>query len=125
MIRDIVVWVSEALFWATGGVPLVYTFWFIPWIVLGLVIMMSPIIVLIYGKGDRKTILAAFILTLLFFPTFFITMIPSMGQKQMMTQCETVTLNVSSDRVESTTIEAIECRTKNNFYDDFGEWVVK
>lgn len=125
MSRDIVVWVSEALFWATGGVPLVYTFWFIPWVVLGSVIMISPIIVLIYGKGNRKTILASLMLILLFFPTFFVTMIPSMGQHQMMTQCETVTLNVSTDRVESGTLEARQCRTKENFYEEFEEWTLR
>ena len=125
MIRDIVVLVSEALFWVTGGVPLVYTFWFIPWVVLGSVIMISPIMVFSYGKSKRTTTLASLMLILLFFPTLTVTMAPGMAQQQMMTQCETVKLNVSTDRVESGTLKARQCRTKENFYDEFGEWTLQ
>ena len=125
MIRDISVWIAESLFWLTGGVQLIYTLWFIPWIVVGCVIMMSPYFVLIYGKGNRKTILASLMLIVLFFPTLFATMAPGMVQYDMMMQCETVTTAVTTDRVESGTVNVRQCRTKDNFYDEFGEWVLK
>ena len=125
MIRDIAIWISESLFWLTGGVPIIYTFWFIPWVMLGSAIMISPYHVMIYGKGNRKTLLASLMLIVLFFPTLTVTMAPGIAQQQMMMQCETVTTTVTTDRVESGTVNVRQCRTKDNFYDEFGEWVVK
>lgn len=125
MIHDIVIWISEALFWLTGGVPIVYTFWFIPWVMLGSAIMMSPFFVMIYGKGNRTTTLTCLMLIVLFFPTLIVTMAPGMAQQQMMMRCETVTITVTTDRVETGTVNVRQCSTKDNFYDEFGEWVVK
>lgn len=47
---------------------------------------------------------------------------PSVYQQQMMNECETVPVTITTSRVTEQDFLIAQCRSKDNFYGEFGEW---
>ncbi len=124
MIRELTVWISEALFYITNGVMLVETPWFLAWVLFWSVMMAMP---LIYVSHIRPSKWRVALPLMIFFPLLtlfsFITAIgPGIVQQQMMVECKDVTVSVNTELVGDVDVDVQQCRTKENFYGDFGEW---
>lgn len=118
MIRDMMVVLSEAAFWALGGVPLMNSIWVLAWIVIFALIAISPMFWYInfspngFRPGSR--FMAFFMVT--FFSGIMLAMGPPIVQMQMLQDCqERVEFGVIGDQG----LKITECRFKDNFY---GEW---
>jgi hypothetical protein len=127
MFRDILLWISETLFYLTGGEMLLNTPWFFPWIVFGIIFMLSPLF--IYLKNAEKYKYFGFLTVFTFFSGLLIVISPGAIQGQLMTECRdnTASLQIFVDDVLSETdeITITQCRYKNNYYGEFGEWELK
>ena len=126
MFRELTVWISEVLFYLTNGVMLIETPWLLAWVLFWSVIMTIP---LIYSSHIRPSKWRVALPLMIFFPLLtlfsFITAIgPGIVQTQMMSECETVSVTIDTDRILNHTAEMRQCRFKDNYYNDFGEWQV-
>jgi hypothetical protein len=64
---------------------------------------------------------------MIFFPmlslsSFMLAIAPGIVQQQMMVECKDVTVSVNTEQVGDADIVVQQCRTKENFYGDFGDW---
>lgn len=122
MIRDSMIWISEILFYLTNGVPMANTLWFFVWVALGTILMVIPCYFAISVGRNKVNSLPALVFLFSFFPLLFLIIGPPLLQLQMVSECETVTVDVATDRVENHTIRLRHCRFKDNYYGEFGEW---
>jgi len=121
MIRDFMVWLSESLFYIMNGVPIADSAWVFVWVVFWSLVLTFPMWFLINVKITKWMPLASMIG---FFPILMICIGPPIVQMQMLRECETVELLVDTDRVTNYTITETQCRYKDNYYGDFGEWTL-
>jgi hypothetical protein len=121
MIRDTLLWVNEALFWALDGQMLIDTFWFIPWVIVGVMLMC---LLYIIGQFIVEVYESMFgiVVTLCIFPLILIIVSPGAIQMQMTSECEMFETEVVSELSGTNTLELKQCRYKDNYYGDFGEW---
>jgi len=122
MIRDYVVTIAELLFYLMDGIPLLDSPWLLVYLGAGVLIMLWPILIL--DRVGRYARIACIVGIITFFPVLFLTMSPALAQQQMMSECSTVQVVVSSERAGVSTFDARECRRKSNFYEDHGPWKV-
>jgi hypothetical protein len=124
MHRDAMLGISEFFFWILGGVPLVNSIWIFPYVFLASVLMIIPFYLAVtYGKNKIKS-LPAIIFIVSFYPLLIIDIGPPIVQMQMMQECETVQHVISTDLVENHIMDIRQCRIKENYYGDFGEWSI-
>lgn len=124
MLRDMMIAVAEILFSMTGGEMLINTFWFFPWVVFWAVIMTLPIFYVTYTKRHGTVpSWPGLVFIIGFFPAMLLASGPGIVQMDMMQECETVPVSVSTDRVD-TSIAVQQCRKKLNYYGEFGPWQV-
>jgi hypothetical protein len=123
MIRDILLWVSEALFWVLDGQMLVDTHWVIAWLLSGIVLsfLLITITHIISFKYDSMFGIVA---TLCIFPLMLIILSPLGLQERLMSECEIFETEVASELSGTKILELKQCRYKDNYYGDFGEWNV-
>ena len=123
MIRDTLLWVSEALFWALDGQKLIDTVWFIPWVVVGAVLM---VLMYVIGQFIAEVYESMFgsVITLCILPLMLIILSPIGMQERLMSECEIFETEVASELSGTNTLELKQCRYKDNYYGDFGEWNV-
>lgn len=125
MIRETLVRISEGLFYLTGGVPLLETIWFIPWVVIGVILLAAPVIL-----REFSAILSV-VFMIWFFPILMIVMSPGAIQGQMTQECKTVdgemfaNAHMNGKKIEPQTVTMRQCRYKDNYYGEFGEWEIK
>lgn len=103
---------------------LINTPWFLAWVMFWSVMMVMP---LIYATSIRPKSYHVAIPLLIFFAlstlfAFTTAIAPGIVQQQMIVECKDVTINVNTELVGETAIHMQQCRTKENFYGDFGEW---
>lgn len=126
MFRETILALSEFFFWILGGVPLMNTLWIIPYVIAMSLIMALPFILLTflltYGKIKPINVLPLFLVS--FFPVLLIGIGPPIIQMQMMQECEMVEQVISTDRVENHTVSIKQCRIKDSYYGEFGEWTI-
>jgi hypothetical protein len=122
MIRDTLVPIAESLFWLTNGELLLNSWWFIPWILGGTVLLMIPFcLAIVVGKNKIQT-LPAIVFLISFFPMLLLIISPSIIQTQMISECKKAAATITVNDVSQTT-EIRQCRVKENYYDsDYGEW---
>ena len=125
MIRETMLWVSETLFYIQGGEMLIDTPWIFAWVVFWSFILASP---MFYAVNIRPTKWAPLAFILIFFPGLMMATGPGIIQVQMMQECKTVEVmmfanaTLHGERVEPQPITINQCRHKDNYYGDFGEW---
>lgn len=129
MIRDATVWISETLFYLTDGVMLINTVWFLSWVMFWSVAMAMP---LIYATQIRLKSWRFALPLLVLFPlitlfAFTTAIAPGIVQQQMMMECKTAEIENTQVMWQGELIDlgpyTVElCRTKQNFYGEFGEW---
>jgi hypothetical protein len=126
MIRDLLIPLSELLFWFTGGELLLNTVWFFVWVIVGAVIMVAPIWLSfnLAKRGDRRAPIPGTIFLITFFPMLLVITSPGIIQTSLMEEClpiETVTVNTAL--VNDIEVRIRHCRFKANYYDEnYGEW---
>lgn len=124
MIRDIIVQISELLFYAMDGNMLMNSPWIFVWVIIGSVILSSPMTFPIWLNKVHLLKYSHIVFAVLMFPVFLFMMGPPIAQAQMMQECETVKLLVDTDKVMNYTITEQQCRYKDNYYGKFGEWTL-
>jgi hypothetical protein len=124
MFRDAMLGISEFFFWILGGVPLVNSIWIFPYVFLASVLMIIPFFLAVtHGKNKIRS-LPAIIFLVSFYPLLIIGMGPPIVQMQMLQECQVVHLDVSTDLVENHSMGIRQCRIKENYYGDFGDWTI-
>jgi len=119
MFHDTMIWISEVLFFLLNGEPLINTPWVFVWRGFWILVMVLP---LWYAVNIRQTHRSMFAAMAMFFLGLVMAIGPNIVQLQMLSECETVEVAVSTDLVELHTVEMRQCRAKENFYGEFGEW---
>ena len=122
MIRDTIVWIAEVLFYLLNGELLLNTIWILVWIFGGTVLLLIPYYLAISVGKNRARSLPSMVFLVSFFPILMLIMGPAIVQTQMISECENITVTINTDRVELHTVEMQQCRSKENFYGEFGEW---
>ena len=129
MFREFLVWISETLFNLLGGEPLANTIWIIPWVFGGTLLFALPLLYPLYTRNPRHFKFAPFVFIIIFFPGMVILISPGAIQGQLMTECRdnTASLQIFVDDKLSETDEITikQCRYKDNYYGEFGEWELK
>jgi hypothetical protein len=122
MIRDTLVPIAESLFWLTNGELLLNSWWFIPWILGGTVLLLIPFyLAIVVGKNKIQT-LPAIVFLISFFPMLLLIISPGIIQAQLISECRNSAATLTVNDVSQTT-EIRQCRVKENYYDsDYGEW---
>lgn len=125
MFRDFFVWMAELLFKLNVGIPLLDSFWIIIWSsVFGLFITL-PLLYVASSNNTKIFKYAPLIFLITFIPGLFFILGPPLIQLQMLTDCKpSFEVSVESE-MSSTVLKLQECRYKQNFYGDFGEWKLK
>ena len=125
MFRDLLVWISETLFYFTGGEMLVNTVWIIPWVFGGTVLFALPLFYPLYSRNPRH-FKFSFIFIIIFLPGMAILISPGAIQSQMTSECRDSTASlqifVDDELSETDEITIKQCRYKDNYYGEFGEW---
>jgi len=121
MLRDLMLWISETLFYLQGGEMLINTPWIFAWVVFWTLIIVSPIF---FVTHVRQTRWAVWMFIIIFLPGLMIAISPGAIQSQMMQECETVEGVAATKRIDPTVITINQCRVKDNYYGDFGEWKI-
>lgn len=124
MIRDIIIQISELLFYALDGNMLTDSPWIFVWVIVGSVILSSPMTFPIWFNKVHLLKYSLIGFVLLMVPAFFLIIGPPLVQLQMMQECETVELLVDTDKIANYTITEQQCRYKDNYYGEFGEWTL-
>lgn len=123
MIRDVMFWISEVLFFLLNGEELFNTAWFWPWIAVWSLVMAAPMLFVINMLSTgRPPSWTAWAFLIWFFPGLFLAVSPAIVQAQMLSECRPVTVTVNTELVQGHEIAMQECRHKENFYGEFGEW---
>jgi hypothetical protein len=116
MIHDAITWVAEAMFYLMNGEPVLNTIWILVWIFGGTVLLLIPFyLVIAWGRAVG---------VVSFFPILMLMMGPPLAQIAMMEECETVSVTIDTDRIVYQTVELLQCRFKDNYYNDFGAWQI-
>jgi hypothetical protein len=115
---------NQYLFVLFDGVPLVdMPVLFIFWVAIGSFIMAIPsVLTIIYSSYSEETstvkALKFFISAIWFFVVFFFVVAP-VTQVNHMKECRIINAEVNKQ-----IIQLDECRHRDNYYDDFGEWKI-
>lgn len=123
MIRELLIPVSEALFWLTGGELLVNTLWLLAWVPgMAVLLMGIPLYLAMTKQGGKAKSLPALVFIIGFFPSLILIVSPGPIQASLMEECRNVTAEITVEGV--TEIKQIrQCRFKENFYDtEYGPW---
>lgn len=130
MIREFMLWINETLFYLTNGVMLVNTPWIFLWVLFWGVLMTIPII---YATSTRPKKWRVALPLMIFFSLFSIFSLttaisPGIIQMQMMQECriDIAEFNIIKDGnlEEQGEIEIKQCRYKDNYYSEFGDWKI-
>lgn len=120
MIREVASYIAEILFRIMDGAPLVNSGWVFLYIALVMTIFSVPFVKYVFTESPKYGVLAV----LTFFPMLMLTIGPPIVQMQMLVECEPVVLTGETNRVTDYNVTAKQCRYKDNYYGDFGEWKI-
>ena len=119
--RDITLSISEVLFYFMNGEPLANSPLVFLWIAFWSLVCLAPLFLFV-NYGPQKYTPIIFIV--LFFPGLMFGMGPPVVQMQMLEECEEVEGVIGTTRIEPTTMVIQQCRFKENFYGEFGDWKI-
>jgi len=124
--------VSEFLFWIMGGVALANSPFIILWVVFWSVAIASSLLLVDIFK--RKHFILAiftpsFIAICSFLMAFTVAIFsfmmaigPALKQQHMLSECRNHVVVITTDNIENLSLNVRECRYKENYYGDFGDW---
>lgn len=121
MFYDFLIGTAELLFWLTGGTALMNTLWIIPWVLGTSVLMIVPLFYPIWFNKPHLLKYSSLLFLVCFFPILLTTIGPPIKQMQMLADCRSVEVPVETEKA-SKIFEMEECRYKENYYGDYGEW---
>lgn len=130
MIRETLLWINETLFYLTGGIPLLNTVWLVPWVVIGALIMAFPLLYPLYFRTSLLKF-APLLFIVSFIPMMTVVISPGAIQGQLMHECKTIegemfaNAYMNGEKIEPQPVTIRQCRYKENYYEDFGEWKIK
>ena len=128
LIQDYSLFVAELLFWITDGVPLVANpFFFLGWIFLTTLIMFVPVWKAVhYAHENRlRTHIWMLVTSALFFPVLLLSMGPALAQDRLMRECQQVPASVEMEEFGVIEFEVTKCRSRENRFDEFGDWEIR
>ena len=122
MLRELFIPIAEALFWLTNGELLLNTLWFLPWVLVGTLLMLIPFYLAIKVGKNKINTLPALVFIVSFFPMLLLIVSPGIVQMQMIQECRDVSAEVTIEGTTETQ-NVRQCRMKENFYDaEYGPW---
>ncbi len=113
--------VSEFLFWIMGGVALANSPFIILWVVFWSVAIASSLLLVDIFKR-KHFILAIFVATTIAIFSFMMAIGPTLKQQYMLSECRNHVVVITTDNIENLSLNVRECRYKENYYGDFGDW---
>ena len=114
---NLFIWISETLFYLMNGVPLVDSLLIVVWVIVGVLIMVLPIIIMVDAGW-------AIVAATWFLVWLAIVISPGPIQTQMLRECETVESVIATERIKPVAMTVNQCRYKDNYYGDFGDWKI-
>lgn len=111
-------YISELLFRLLDGNPLADSGWVFLYIATVMGIFVIPFTKFVYSQSPKHGLYAV----LTFFPMLVLAVGPPIVQMQMLAECEPVVLTGETNRVTNYVMEGQQCRYKDNYYGEFGEW---
>jgi hypothetical protein len=129
MLREFAIWISETLFYLSGGVPLIAMPWaLLLWGSCCVAVMGIPTFYAFHYAQRSGSYLRSLLITLfalaMFLTGMTIAISPGAIQADMLSECESVDVTVTTDLVSEQTVTMRQCRSKDNYYDEFGEWTI-
>ena len=126
MIRDTILWISETLFYLQSGSMLVDTVWFFVWVSFWILVMVFPLFYVVNVRPAKWALLVSMVVV---YPALVMAIGPGIVQQQMMQECKTITIEntwVKQDGVPVNMgpLSVNQCRYKDNYYNDFGNWKI-
>jgi len=125
--KDFMLYLSELFFQLLNGTPLANSPWLFAWIIF--VVLLMYVAVYLALNAEHKERKSAHIMTAIvaFFPLLMLAIGPTIVQEQMLQECQSVEVQTvdlvfqgKTTNLGSITID--QCRVKDNYYNDFGEW---
>ena len=128
--RDFMIYMSELLFQLLNGNPLGNSPWLIVWAVFIVGLMYIPFYLALNTNYDERRSAYGMIGVIAFLPLFMLAIGPPIVQMQMMSECQAIEVQTADVVFQGKTVNLgnitlNQCRVKDNYYDDFGEWHVK
>lgn len=117
MLHGITDYFSNLLFMMTGGVPLIDTFWILPYVI----VMSAACLALLLGAVLQKNFLRYVLQIALGVILFSFTITIPMNQVMQVSECRIVTVKATYQGVQSD-LSIKQCRHRNTIHDKFGEW---
>ena len=111
---------TDFLFWMLDGVPIMNT----PWILVYIVIPIAGWVFLFYLFVITQRARYSMLAIVTFLPMLFIAMGPPLWQTQMLSECHNVVVTVDTELVNDAKYVVRECRFKDNYYSEFGDWEI-
>lgn len=124
MFHDSMIWIAEALFYLMDGTLILNSPWIFVWTICGSILLLTPFYFSISAANGqlRLRFLPALVFLITFFPILMVLLVPPITQTQMVQECENVTVEVSTDRIQSYDLNMRQCRDKANYYGEWSEW---
>jgi|TARA_R110000851_G_scaffold163752_2_gene307764 hypothetical protein len=114
--------ITDFLFYLLGGVPIMYTFWILPWIMVWVCAMTGTVVLPIFQRWNQIWVMPVFIV--FFFGGMIMALSVPLAQLNLISECRMFETEVVSELSEPTTITLRECRRKSTVYEEFGPWTI-
>ena len=125
--RDFMIYLSELFFQLLNGNPLANSPWIFAWIIFVAVLVCIPVYLAVNAEHEERESTYIMIAIVSFFPLLMLAIGPPIVQEQMLQECKRVEVQTADavfqgETVNLGSITIDQCRVKDNYYNDFGEW---
>ncbi len=104
-----------------GGVALANSPFIILWVVFWSVAIASSLLLVDIFKR-KYFIFGCTIATAIAIFSFMMAIGPALKQQHMLSECQNLVVVITTDNIENLPLNVRECRYKENYYGDFGDW---
>jgi len=125
--KDFMLYLSELFFQLLNGNPLANSPWLLVWVIFVVILMYVPVYLMLNTKHEERRSAHGMIAIITFFPLLMLAVGPPLVQMQMLQECKRVEVQTADvvfqgETVNLGSITFNQCRVKDNYYNDFGEW---
>jgi len=125
--KDFMLYLAELFFQLLNGNPLANSPWLLVWVIFVVILMYVPVYLMLNTKREERRSAYGMIAIITFFPLLILAVGPSTVQMQMLQECQLVEVQTADvvfqgETVNLGSITFNQCRIKDNYYNDFGEW---